>query len=99
MNTKVLLVKAEKSPIKESANLLPNQIYKNTCIQIEERNLGKLDINSIRVKMIYVGICGSDYHLMRTDAKTGYISTSVPVSIPNKGRVIGHEGVGQILEV
>lgn len=99
MKSKVLLLKAEKHPVNDSLNLLPNQIYKNTHVQIEEQYLGELDANSIRVKMLYVGICGSDYHLMKTNPETGYIETSVPVSIPDTGRVIGHEGVGQILDV
>lgn len=99
MNTKVLLIKAEKSSIENSSNLPHSPIYKNTYIQVKERHLGKLDVNSIRVKMLYAGICGSDYHLMKTDKKTGYVKTSVPVIIPNEGRIIGHEGVAKVLDV
>lgn len=99
MKTKVLKVKAEKDPISNIENPLPNQIYKNPHLEIEHRDLGELDINSIRIRMIYVGICGSDIHVLKKNQQTGYISSSVPLNIPEDGRIIGHEGVGQVIEV
>lgn len=99
MRTKVLLVKADKEPINNIENLSPNQIYKNPRLEIEERELGNLEINSIRIKMLYVGVCGSDIHLLKKNPQTGYISSSVPLVIPADGRIIGHEGIGQVLDV
>jgi (R,R)-butanediol dehydrogenase/meso-butanediol dehydrogenase/diacetyl reductase len=50
------------------------------------------------VEIIYAGICGTDIHVVKTN-REGFISTSAPLSIPENGRIIGHEGVGKILEV
>lgn len=99
MKTKTLIVKAEKMPLPGIENPRANQIYKNSRLVMEERTLGTLDSNKIRIKVLYVGVCGSDVHLLRNNKETGYISTSVPVEIPEHGRIIGHEGVGQVLEV
>ncbi|WP_036743319.1 MULTISPECIES: zinc-dependent alcohol dehydrogenase [Peptoniphilaceae] len=100
MNTDVLKVKAEKSPLTDSKRLLPNQLYKNPLLSVEKRKLSdEIEDNKIRLKMIYVGICGTDLHLVNNNKKTGYIRSSAPVDIPIDGRVIGHEGVGEVLQV
>lgn len=99
MNSEVLVVKAEKQPQDGISDLLPNQLYKNPKLFIEKRELGELGDDDIRVQMLYVGICGSDLHLVKTDRSTGYIKSSAPLSIPESGRIIGHEGVGKVLEV
>ena len=99
MKTRVLKVKAEKDPMSNIERPLPNQIYKNPYLEIENREVGELDLNSIRIRMIYVGVCGSDIHVLKKNQQTGYISSSVPLDIPNDGRIIGHEGVGQVIEV
>lgn len=99
MNTDVLKVKAEKSPLSNSTRLLPNQLYKNPLLSVEKRELCEIEDNKIRLKMIYVGICGTDLHLVNNNKKTGYIKSSAPVDIPRDGRVIGHEGVGEVLQV
>ncbi|OUC52181.1 alcohol dehydrogenase [Eggerthia catenaformis] len=99
MNTDVLIVKAEKSPLTNSKVLLPNQLYKNPFLSIEQRKLCELEDNKIRLKMIYVGICGTDLHLVNNNKITGYITSSAPVDIPRDGRVIGHEGVGEVIQV
>lgn len=99
MKSRVIVVKADKDPIKNVENLKPNQIYKNSKILIEDRELGSLNSNEIRVEMLYVGICGTDIHLTTNDPKTGYISSSAPVMLPENGRIIGHEGVGRVLEI
>jgi threonine dehydrogenase-like Zn-dependent dehydrogenase len=46
--------------------------------------------------MLYVGVCGTDLHLLMSDRR-GYVQTSAPAFIPPEGRVIGHEGVGRVL--
>jgi threonine dehydrogenase-like Zn-dependent dehydrogenase len=48
--------------------------------------------------MAYAGICGSDIHLVETDPETGYVRSSAPAVIPAEGRVIGHEGVGKVVD-
>ena len=99
MNTKVLTLKADKIPMDGIEYPNSNQLYKNPRLEVEERNLGELDSNKIRVKMLYVGVCGSDIHVHKRNPNTGYISSSVPVNIPKEGRIIGHEGVGKVLDV
>lgn len=99
MKSKVLLIKADEKPMEVGKKLMSNQIYKNPHLVIEDRNLGLLDCDSIRIQMNYVGICGSDIHLLKSNSETGYICTSVPVKIPKDGRIIGHEGVGLVLDV
>jgi threonine dehydrogenase-like Zn-dependent dehydrogenase len=49
--------------------------------------------------MLYVGVCGTDLHLLQHDEQTGYVQTSAPAYIPPLGRVIGHEGLGEVLAV
>lgn len=99
MDSEVLVIKAERKPKDGIANLLPNQLYKNPKLVIETRNMKELGDEEIRLQMLYVGICGSDLHLVKTDKDTGFIKSSAPVSIPKSGRIIGHEGVGKVLEV
>lgn len=99
MKTEVLLVKAEIDPVEGIENPKPNQIYRHARVLIEERVLGAMDPDEIRVEMMYVGICGTDAHLATTNPVTGYICTTAPVEIPREGRVIGHEGVGRVLQV
>lgn len=99
MKTKALLIKADVEPMKSVENPKPNQMYKNPYLMIDERTLGSLDPDKIRLQMIYVGVCGSDIHLIKSNPKTGYIYSSVPVDIPDEGRIIGHEGVGLVLDV
>lgn len=99
MESKIVLVEAEISPMNGDGNLLPNQIYRNPRMRIGQRPLGDLAPENIRVKMLYAGICGTDVHLMESDMETGYIRSTAPLEINSEGRVIGHEGVGQVLAV
>ena len=99
METEVVVVHAEKSPMEGIANPGPHQIYKNPQVTVERRTLDKLDPDKIRVQMLYAGICGTDVHLVERIPETGYIRSSAPADIPGEGRVIGHEGIGRILEV
>jgi len=68
-------------------------------VALEKRELGELHPDEVRVEMIYAGLCGTDAHLVETNPETGYIRCSAPLRIPPEGRVIGHEGVGRVLEI
>lgn len=99
MKQRVLVVKAERCPMPGLARRGPHQIYRRPRVEVEERELGPLHPDEVRVRMIYAGVCGTDAHLVQVDPATGYILSSAPASIPPEGRVIGHEGVGEVLEV
>ncbi|QQZ64660.1 alcohol dehydrogenase catalytic domain-containing protein (plasmid) [Paenibacillus sonchi] len=99
LETRTLLVRADKNPVPGVDNPLPNQIYQNVRVCLENRVLSRLEPDEIRLQMHYVGICGTDLHLTTNNPETGYIRCTSPLEIPEEGRVIGHEGVGQIIEV
>lgn len=99
MKSKVLVMYADKEPLKGVSNPGPNQIYRNPRLCVEERELGELNPDEIRVKMLYAGLCGTDVHLVEKNSTTGYIRSSAPAEIPPEGRVLGHEGVGQVMAV
>lgn len=99
MKSKVVVVHADSEPMAGVSNPGPHQIYRNPRLAVEERELGDLDPDEIRVQMIYAGICGTDVHLVETNPKNGYIRCSAPAVIPDQGRVIGHEGVGKVLAI
>lgn len=52
----------------------------------------------VRLKMLRVGVCGTDLHLMET-RPDGVIRCTSPIWIPPQGRIVGHEGVGEIHEI
>ena len=95
--TRVLVLNAEDEGPQGTSTTSPRRRYKHPSVQIETRELGPLAHDHIRVAMLYAGICGTDLHLLQTDADAGYIQTSAPVFIPPEGRVFGHEGVGRVL--
>lgn len=99
MQSEMLIIQAKKRPLAGVTFPGPHQTYQQPCISIHCRQLGELHRDEIRVKMLYAGVCGSDVHLLETNSETGYIRSSVPCDIPPEGRVIGHEGVGKVLEV
>ena len=94
-----LYLQAERSPFPGIANPQPHQLYRNPQLDIRSRQLGPIFPGHIRVQMIYAGICGTDIHLVNPDLLTGYVQSSAPAHLPDEGRLIGHEGVGKILEV
>jgi len=98
MESEVIVVHADREPMEGIANPGPHQIYKNPRVSVEKRPLSELHPNEIRVQMLYAGICGTDAHLTERNPDTGYIKSSAPAEIPPEGRIIGHEGVGRILE-
>ncbi len=99
MKTEVFVVRADRDPMPGLKDLQPNQIYKHPRFSQEVRELGAVHPDEMRVQMLYAGVCGSDLHLIQMDPHTGYIKSSAPMRIPPEGRVIGHEGVGRVLEV
>jgi len=99
MESKVVVLHAEREPMEGVADPGPHQIYRNPSVCVENRELGDLRPDEIRVEMIYAGLCGTDMHLIETNPDTGYIRSSAPAEIPPEGRVIGHEGVGKVVTV
>lgn len=99
MESKVVVVYADRRPIEGVADPGPHQIYQNPRVSVEKRELGHLRSDEIRVEMIYAGLCGTDVHLVETNPDTGYIRCSAPAEIPPEGRIMGHEGVAWVLEV
>jgi threonine dehydrogenase-like Zn-dependent dehydrogenase len=97
MRSPMVVMYAEKQPMEGVVCPGPHQIYRNPRLEVEDRELDDPADDEIRVEMVYAGICGTDLHLVETDIITGYIRGSAPAEIPAEGRVIGHEGVGQII--
>ena len=97
MESKSVVIYADRLPLKGIVQPGPHQIYRNPRICVEMRQLGNLRADDIRVEMIYAGICGTDVHLVETDPDTGYIRCSAPTEIPETGRILGHEGVGKVV--
>lgn len=98
MQSKNIVLYAKDSPMPGVDNPGPHQRYKEPELKVEHRALKGVQPDMIRVQMLYAGICGTDVHLTERNPETGYIRSSAPASIPGQGRVIGHEGVGRILE-
>ena len=101
MLSEVLSVCAKYEPMAGVVNPGPHQKYKDSRIIIEKRTLNELDPSFLRVKMLFAGVCGTDVHAVEHDPVTKYIKCSAPLSFPQTtpGRIIGHEGVGQVVEV
>lgn len=97
--TRALVLRAEDVPLPGLAYPGTHQRYRFPHLTIEDRRMGPLAQDHVRVRMHYVGICGTDVHLLQTDSRTGYVRSSAPAAIPAKGRILGHEGVGQIIMV
>jgi len=98
MKSKKIILYADKEPMEGIENPGPHQLYRNPRLAVEDREIGELKPDEIRVEMIYAGICGTDVHLVEKAPDTGYIRSSAPADIPGDGRCIGHEGVGRVLE-
>lgn len=91
---------ADQKPMAGVANPGPHQIFCNPAVHVQKCLLPQLAEDEIRVEMIYAGLCGTDIHVTSKDKTTGYIKSSAPLSIPAEhGRMIGHEGVGRVIEV
>lgn len=98
MKSSTIVLTAETNPMPGIQNPGPHQIYRNPSVGIETRELGPIDPDEVRVEMIYAGLCGTDVHLVEAHPESGYIRSSAPMNIPKEtGRIIGHEGVGRII--
>lgn len=95
---RAVVLRATDEPMTGSVAPSPNQRYRHPRLELEERPLGTLDPRHVRVEMLYAGVCGTDLHLVQQDPRSGYVRTSAPALIPASGRVIGHEGVGRVVE-
>ncbi|MBF0561711.1 MAG: alcohol dehydrogenase catalytic domain-containing protein [Alphaproteobacteria bacterium] len=98
MDSRVTVVYADREPMPGIINPGSHQLFRNPRISVETRTLNALHPEEIRVQMCYAGICGTDVHLVDRNPDTGYIRCSAPLNIPIEGRVIGHEGVGKVIE-
>ena len=96
---RAVVLRVTDAPMTGSAAPAPHQRYRHPRLELEERPLGAIEPRHVRVEMLYAGICGTDLHLVQEDPDSGYIRTSAPAVIPASGRIIGHEGVGRIIEV
>jgi threonine dehydrogenase-like Zn-dependent dehydrogenase len=94
--TECLIVRADELPVLSPRGPEQHMRYKNPRLSLEKRALGLLQPGYLRLEMIYAGICGTDLHLVKSDA-AGLVSTSSPLRIPAEGRIMGHEGVGRVL--
>jgi len=92
----VLSLTAQDTPRPDTAGVAPCDRYRLPSLRVETRELCPLAADHVRVEMLYVGVCGTDLHLLQTDA-AGYVRTSAPAVLPITGRVIGHEGVGRVV--
>jgi len=97
MKSKVVVLRADRKPVKGVVDPRPHEVYQNPRVCIETRELGELAPDEIRVEMIYAGLCGTDVHLIETNPETGYIRCSAPAEIPPEGRIFGHEGTGKVI--
>ena len=97
VKSEVIVVRADREPMPGVERPGPHQIYRHPRVEVEVRELGALQPDAIRVRMIYAGLCGTDVHLVTANPETGYILSSAPALIPPEGRILGHEGVGEVL--
>lgn len=93
---RVLVLTARDDPLPGVVAPTTREHYRSPQLGVQDRDLGLLAPDDIRVQMIYAGVCGSDVHIVAADSVTGYVLSSVPAVIPEEGRVLGHEGVGRV---
>ena len=93
---RAVVLRADDDPRPGIERPSTHQRYRNPTVAVEERPLGSLQAADLRVRMLYVGVCGSDLHLAQAD-DAGYVASSVPAVIGPEGRVLGHEGVGVVM--
>lgn len=72
--------------------------YRAPKVRIAPRPSLPLCPGKVRLKMLRVGVCGTDFHLVET-RPDGVIRCTSPLVVPPEGRIIGHEGVGEIREI
>ena len=64
MESRVVVVHADHEPLEGIADPGPHQAYRNPRVTVEERELGNLSSDEVRVEMVYGGLCGTDVHLI-----------------------------------
>ncbi len=92
------MLHAEHQPLRGIDCPGTHQTFRNPRTTVATRELPELKDDFVRVQMEYVGVCGTDLHAVQADLETGYMCTSSPASIPPHGRVLGHEGIGRVLQ-
>jgi len=95
---RAIVLYADDDPMPGVADPSPNQRYRHPRLSLEDRPLVTLAPGHLRVEMLYAGICGTDLHLVQGHPDTGYVCSSAPAHIPASGRIIGHEGVGRVID-
>lgn len=96
-NTRAIILKADaKTGIEEGKASATR--YENPRLSLENRAVKPIKPGWARIKILRAGICGTDVHISQPN-KHGRVSSSAPVLIPPHGRIIGHEGIGRIIEV
>jgi threonine dehydrogenase-like Zn-dependent dehydrogenase len=88
-----IVLRAEREPETDAGS---RARYRSPRLAIESRPLGRLAAGDLRVRMLVAGLCGTDLHIARADPDTGAIVGSAPIEVGPDGRVLGHEGVGQV---
>lgn len=53
----------------------------------------------VRIKLKYLGICGTDIDLLQVHPESSHIKSSVPLNISGCSRLLGHEGLGEVVEI
>lgn len=98
-SAEAVLLHADYEPMPGIQKPGTHQRYRNPILSVQKKELNEIGAGHIRLRMMYAGICGTDIHLISADRRTGYVQSSAPADIPASGRVIGHEGVGQIVGI
>jgi threonine dehydrogenase-like Zn-dependent dehydrogenase len=96
---RALVMHAEQRPMPGIDRPGPHQRYRAPVLRVEERVLREVPPDHLRVRVRLAGVCGTDLNTVTTDPRTGYILGSAPLDLDERGRVLGHEGIGEILEV
>ena len=65
--TRVLVLRADDVALEEGPERSANRRYKNPRLEIQLRDLSALPLDCIRVAMLYVGVCGTDLHVLQSD--------------------------------
>lgn len=74
--------------------------YQNPRLEIKSRVLPNKPLPGyVRIKMKYAGICGTDIDLLKVNPETLSIRSTVPLGVGVEGRLMGHEGIGTVIQV
>lgn len=74
--------------------------YRNPRLEIKSRVLPNKPLPGyVRIKMKYAGICGTDIDLLKVNPETLSIRSTVPLGVGVEGRLMGHEGIGSVIQV